>query len=162
MLIKNQNAPKYRGLPYGKATVGDCGCEAIAVYNALKLLGCGVPFEDIIAGFEALFKKGGGLLAGGRLGAMPIDVRRVLESRGLNPEGGFLKKLSEIKTEGVFIITYWNKPVKHGLHTVAVRFDGVSYTAYNLGSGEKSAESITELIPDKKHFFYGYYMKKGH
>lgn len=160
MLILNQNAPKYRDLPYGKATVGDCGCEAIAVNNALQLLGCGVPFEDIISDFEALFKKGGGLYAGGRLGAMPRDVRRVLESCGLKPTGGFLKKLSEIKTEGVFIISYWNKPVKYGLHTVAVRFDGSTYTAYNLGGGEKESSSLLELIPDKKHFFYGFYMKK--
>ncbi|MDO4815577.1 MAG: hypothetical protein Q4A83_03100 [Bacillota bacterium] len=160
MLIYNQNSEKYRDVKYGKSTLGKSGCAAIASYNALEMLGMGIPLSQIISDYERQFSRGGGLLAGGRLGALPPDVRRFLKRRGFKSKGGFLRRLLRIKAPGVFIITYWNRPFIRGAHTIAVKFDGEAYTAVNYAAGLCRKRSLVEFIPDRLHFIYGFYLPK--
>ena len=160
MIIFSQNSPNYRHMKYGKGTVGKCGCEAVAACNALEFLGRGIPFADVVKAFEMRFSNGGGFLAKGRLGATPLDVSLFLRSRGLNPESGTLRQLSEIKSPGVFIVSYWNKPFTKGIHTIAVDYDGKRYTAANYEAKLCSKERLEDFLPDRIHFLRGYYISK--
>ncbi len=161
MLIYNQNSDKYRDIKYGKSNLGKSGCAAIASYNALEMLGIGMPMPQVIAAYEKQFSRGGGLLAGGRLGALPTDIRRFLKNRKLLFCGGFLRKMLGIKKPGVFIVTYWNKPFTRGAHTIAVKFDGESYTAVNYGGGVCRKSSLAEFIPGRLHFIFGFFLPRN-
>ena len=160
MLILNQNAAELREKKYGKAQLGKCGCEAIAAYNALEFLGMGIAFDEVISAFENRFSRGGGFLAGGRLGATPADITAFLRSRGLKPKGGRLGKMQSIKEPGIFILSYWNKPFTKGIHTVAIDFDGEKYTAANYLVKLCTKGDLTDFLPDKKHYFYCTYIPK--
>ena len=73
--IFGQALPSYAEMPYGRSTIGKAGCEAIACYNVMVLLGRPMPFSEVKAYFEGLFKRGMGWMAGGMLGATPIEIR---------------------------------------------------------------------------------------
>ena len=158
MLIYNQKSEKIRNVKYGKATLGNCGCEAIAAYNAMEMLGRSMPLEEVIKGFERRFSKGGGFLAGGRLGATPRDISLFLRECGMAPKIGSLSTLSSIKAPGVFIISYWNMPITQGIHTVAVSFDGEHYTAVNYLAKLCSKDCLEDFLPRKYHFIRGLYL----
>lgn len=158
MLIYNQNSEKYRDIKYGKSTLGKSGCAAIASCNALEMLGVGIPLSEVISAYEKQFSRGGGLFAKGKLGALPMDVRRFLKRRGLRPKGGFLRRMLRIKAPGVFIITYWNKPFTRGAHTVAIKFDGREYTAINFTDRPCVKSSLADFIPGTLHFIYGFFL----
>lgn len=158
MLIYNQHDPRYRSLTYGRAKVGDCGCEAVAAYNALEMLGKPMPFGEVIRVFEHRFSHGGGFGGKGKLGASPRDLTLFFRSLGYTPQGGSLKKMQGISEPGVFILTYWNKPFTHGLHTVAIRFDGHRYTAVNYIVKLCTKEDISDFLPDKMHYFYCFHL----
>ena len=160
MLIYSQNAAGIRDIKYGKSNLGKSGCACIAAYNVLEMLGRGMPLADVISCFEGRFSRGGGLMAKGRLGATPADVSAFLRDRGLKPQGGSLRKMQAIKSAGVFVITYWNKPFTKGAHTIAVRFDGNRYTAVNYTSRPCTKDTLEEFLPDKVHYIYGYYIPR--
>ena len=125
--INGQGRPEFADIPYGRSTVGRAGCEAIACYNAMLLLGRPVPFAEVKAYFEKLFRRGLGWAAGGILGATPIEIHMFLRKQGvrftrIRSVRSFRRKRAAGKLPpGVLIVSYWNKPIiKCGFHTVAV------------------------------------------
>lgn len=161
MLIYNQNSEEFRNMKYGKSTLGKSGCAAIASHNALQMLGVGIPLQEVVSAYEKQFKRGGGLLAGGRFGAIPTDIRRFLKNRKMRFRGGFLRRMLRTKSPGVFIITYWNKPFTRGAHTIAVKFSGRDYTAVNYTGRPCTKSSLLDFIPDRLHFIFGFFIPEN-
>ena len=137
--INGQGRAEFAKIPYGRSTVGRSGCEAIACYNAMLLLGRPVPFENVKAYFEWLFRRGLGWLGMGFLGASPLEIRLFLRRNRVQfctvrSVKHFRRMLAE--RSGVLIVSYWNKPLlKYGYHTVAV--DCRAGAA--CGSGDRAA-----------------------
>ena len=125
-LLNGQGRKALGGMAFGFSSVGRAGCESIAVYNALKLLGKPRPLAEIIRDFE----KGGYMRMWGYFGAAPYFgplVRRYgAKTRLVTPAS--LRRQAEVRslTPGaVFFMTIWNRrflPHK-GLHTFAAEFD---------------------------------------
>ena len=169
--INGQGRPEFASIPYGRSTVGRAGCEAIACYNAMLLLGRPLSFEEVRAYFEKLFRRGLGWLAGGILGATPLEIHHFLKNQGIRfirirSVRGFKKKASAGKLPpGVLIVSYWNKPIiKCGFHTVAIDCRmlagssgqssrtmaggsgiGQQMTVYNFSNSSAGPEIITDL-----------------
>lgn len=137
-LLNGQGRPGLSELSFGYSHVGHAGCESIAVYNALLLLGLPQPLPDIIRAFE----KGGYMRFGGYMGAAPYFqplLRRCgAESRVIRPaRAQTLAERGELDSGAVFLAAIWNDrllPFK-GLHTFAVCHmplpDGKRWTVYN-------------------------------
>ena len=181
-LINGQGRAEYASIAYGKSTIGRSGCAAIACYNAMILSGRSMPFEEVIAYFEGLFKRGLGWLAMGLLGASPLEMRLFLRKykvpfrtvwsmRGLRkllcsqPE----QKPGGKPASGVLILTYWNKPVlKYGYHAVAVdcRCSGDApagrqftvYNRYNNSAGPERVADIGSLMEGDRRFIRAFFI----
>ena len=167
--INGQGRAAYANIPYGRSTVGKAGCEAIACYNAMMLLGRPVPFEEVKAFFERLFKRGLGWGFGGILGATPIEIHMFLKSRGVSftricSVRAFKKKdaAGELPP-GILIVSYWNKPIfKYGFHTVAIDCRGKKLLVYNRYSNSSSPDPITDLsqlMEGDRRFISSFYIK---
>lgn len=169
--INGQQLPPWRDMPYGVSDLGRAGCEAIAAYNAMALLGRPEPLGDVVSSFVGGFSRGllNGWGMGGRWGAAPWDIRRFLRERGVAFRGArTLRGLkSLIDGPGVVILSYWNRPVTGGYHTVAAAFDGERYTVYNQNCASArpvAAKSPDELMAGGWRFIHGFYIrfdKKG-
>jgi hypothetical protein len=131
--VNDQSDGKNTGvalLRLGDTVMKESGCEVIAAYNALLLLGKPVSFADT----ARLFEEKGCLMRFpfvkyGTLGVNPYDIGGVMESCGIacsHAEPG------QMCSDGLYIISYWNSPkLKDGLHTITVRTtDGICCT-YN-------------------------------
>ena len=173
-LINGQGRAEYASIAYGKSTIGRSGCAAIACYNAMILSGRSMPFEEVIAYFEGLFKRGLGWLASGLLGASPLEMRlflrkykvpfrtvwsmrslrKLLCSESVQQAGDRSERQPGGKpASGVLILTYWNKPVlKYGYHAVAVdcRCSGDApaerqFTVYNRYNNSAGPERVSDI-----------------
>ena len=185
--INGQGRPEFADIPYGRSTVGKAGCEAIACYNAMLLLGRPLPFEEVRAYFEKLFRRGLGWAAGGMLGATPIEMRLFLRKQGIRfirirSVRSFKKKAAAGRfPSGILIVSYWNKPIiKCGFHTVAIDCrtmaggnaadcrtiaggsgPGQLMTVYNLSDSSTGPEIITDLsqlMEGDRRFISGSYI----
>ena len=169
--INGQRRAQFADIPYGRSTVGKAGCEAIACYNAMMLLGRPMPFGDVKAFFERLFRRGMGWGFGGILGASPIEIRLFLKKQGIRYirircVRSFNKKTAGGQLpSGVFIVSYWNKPLlRYGFHTVAI--DCSSDLMYVFNRRNYSAETepigdISELMEGNWRFISGFYIPYG-
>ena len=112
--INGQGRAKYRYLSYGISTVGHAGCEAIAVYNALAIIGYHISFEEIKAFFEELLRGGCGWGLKGAWGVTPLEVWSALCYYHVKNEGGGLfqyDKFSKPDSPTIMIVSFWNKPI---------------------------------------------------
>ena len=149
--LNGQNLPPLAELPYGAYTVGWCGCEAIAVYNALLTLGRPQPFDEVAAELEQR-----GLLLNGLGGTHLAAARRYLERFGLDTDllgarraADYDAAFSGVKTA---LLAYWTgAKLKNTdgswnmLHTVAIAHapDG-GVTVYNAyGGSERPAYAVS-------------------
>ena len=114
----------------GRSRMRDTGCEAIALYNALRLTEQEASLARVAHGIES----GGGLITlpfvpCGKMGTNPFSLGRTA------PEGLRLQRLEtieEMDAPGVYIFSYWNgKELRRGLHTVAVTADRNGYIVRN-------------------------------
>ena len=164
--INGQGRLEYADIPYGRSTIGRAGCEAIACYNAMVLLGRPVPFADVKAYFEKLFRRGLGWAAGGILGATPIEIHMFLRKQGvrftrIRSVRSFNRKNAAGELPpGVLIISYWNKPIiKYGFHTVAVDCRTMLvYNQYNSSAGPEPITDISRLMEGNWRFIGGSYI----
>ncbi len=164
--INGQGRAEFAKIPYGRSTVGRSGCEAIACYNAMLLLGRPVPFEKVKAYFEWLFRRGLGWLGMGFLGASPLEIRLFLRKDRVRfctvrSVRHFRRILAE--RGGVLIVSYWNKPLlRQGYHTVAVdcRAAGglMVYNRFNHSVGPERISDISELMQGNWRFIRGFYI----
>ena len=121
------------GMRIGKASVGRCGCEVIAVNNVLVHLGRETSFAEL----EHLFETSGALVRApfvpaGVFGSNPYAIRRVLGSLGIRAEKVSAAEMNSVP--GAYVFSYWNPGgLFSGLHTVFSVFDGRYHTVYNYG-----------------------------
>lgn len=148
-IVNDQNGTTGQSFRYGNYPASHNGCEAIAVHNSLVLLGKNSTLSDVMHKCQQC----GAMIGRGFLGSNPYGLGKVLSSYGVAWEK---VKLSQLHRKGVYILSYWNRGMPfHGLHTVAVSYDGTVYTTYNLGS------KPTQIQPSAyaKRFICGYYLE---
>lgn len=150
-LIQNQQAPEVRTLRCGHALVGECGCGPVSVYNALCLLGRGGQGEPgpSLAEVISQFERRRALALGGRAGASPYAVPRVLRQYGLAAEpAGSPAALEALPPGGVGIVMIWNDRERtlSGAHFFAVQRaqSGKGFVGYNCQPGR--ADTLAGLI----------------
>ena len=121
-------------LKIGKADVGSCGCEIIAVYNALFLLGKECSFAKVERDFElngALTKVP--FVPIGAYGSNPYALKRMIELEGLKAE--YVNRKQLLNCPGIYVFSYWNNGgLIKGLHTIITVYDGKAFTLYNYGN----------------------------
>ena len=86
----------------------------------------------------AAFQDANAMMAFGYLGSDPRRIGTVLRNEGIPYT---CIRLDEMDKPGTYIISFWNDPITKGLHTVAVSYDGGSYTTYNYSGHENDLPS---------------------
>ncbi len=131
-LVGDQNGVRGSSFVYGKYPARHNACEAIAVHNAKVLLGVPSTLSETIARFQTLRA----MIFGGFFGSNIYKIGRVLKSYGIKYKRIFRKK--RLREDGLFIISFWNeKPLKNGIHTVALTFDETGYKTYNYYGNDR-------------------------
>jgi len=103
----------------GDTVMRESGCEVIATYNALLLLGKVVS----VAGAARRYEEKGCLVRVpfvkyGKLGVNPYDIGTVVGSYGVSYSVATPEQMCE---PGIYIISYWNNArLLDGIHTIAV------------------------------------------
>lgn len=150
-LINDQYAATGTRFSYGIHAARKNACEVIAVHNAKVLLG----WESTLSQTMADFQAAGAMIGYGLFGSNPRAIGRILHRSGI---AYGRVSLADMTRQGVYILSFWNDHAPWGgLHTVAVCYDGVRCTTYNLkGWGE-----VTSLPPAvyARRFICGYYLK---
>ena len=149
-VVCDQNGLRGRRFVYGDYPARHNACEVIAVHNARVILG----FHSALSETVTLFHGLRAMIFHGFFGSNVYKTGKVLTALGIPYEKIRLKKMTR---RGLYIISYWNeKPLKNGIHTVTVLFDGNRYTTYNLhGNGIVSREDPRQYA---KRFIVGYYL----
>lgn len=146
--INGQGRLPLAQLPYGKYTMGYCGCEVIAACNAMKMLGREYPLEDAAEYFEKH-----GLLFNGFFGTDIGSLRRFFTREGYDAEMVFGRRLRKRGTDALLersdaaILSFWtglklknNDGYWYSLHTVAVGKVPGGVELYNLNIYSRNAE----------------------
>jgi len=159
-IVYNQNAGTIPNMRYGDYSMSWNGCELIAIYNAIQLLGGNRPLSTIINDFE---HNGGMLLqpfTQGYLGSNPFYIEGYMYSLGYSGQSTVgLSLFTDWMSEGgTFIMSIWNtagKPLE-AAHTFAVQTTvsagKVTYTTYNrFGYSSDHAPDILYSMVDLLH-----------
>ena len=64
----------------------------------------------------------------GGLGSNPYAIGNVLKNEGISYSRVDINGMNK---PGIYIISFWTGPLGSPLHTVAVSYDGTTYTTYN-------------------------------
>ena len=149
--INDQNSGAVSKLRLGITEMKNNGCEVIAAYNALKILGNPRDIRAIAYNFET----DGQMLMGG-FGTNPYAVGRYFKKIGYNVktlEGDEILTKPTPKADA-YVISFWNSDdVRDMLHTVAARKtkDG-GYEVFNDGWDEpRNGERLSEYMERKKY-----------
>ena len=150
-IINDQNGTTGANFKYGMHSASHNSCETIAVHNAKVLEGMDSTLSETMWDFQSA----GAMIGDGYFGSNPYAIGKVLSNEGISYSRVGLSGMTE---PGTYIISFWNdEPLKNGLHTVAVSYDGSVYTAYNL-KGYGGIENIN-LSDYKRKFICGYYLE---
>ena len=158
-MLNGQGRKALADMRFGFSRVGKAGCESIAVYNALLLLGRPRPLADVIRDME----KGGYMRLGGHFGAVPYFaplLRRCgAEAKMIRPSA--LQRQAELRalTPGaVFLMAIWNRrfmPQK-GLHTFAAVYDpGIGgdwevFNRFNTDEQSRRYDTLRDILCNGK------------
>lgn len=141
VLLNGQGMGRLSQMRYGVSFVRRCGCECIAVYNALAFMKKKVPLSEVIFRMERY-----GIIFG-LLGSSPFCFRKVMKHFD-----------AEYTTEDfsgeAYIVSFWTKkPFLSAIHTVfCVENNGAVtvYNRYNNLAVEKIYSSLGELTHGRK------------
>ena len=150
-ILEDQNGATGDNFKYGLYSARWNACETIAVHNAKVLEGLDSSLSETMTDFQSA----GAMIGYGALGSNPYAIGRVLKKEGIAYSR---VGLNEMTKSGTYIISFWNEgaPWK-GLHTVAVSYDGSTYTAHNLGgNGEEYSISLSDY---QSRYICGYYVE---
>ena len=99
----------------------------------------------------------------GAWGAAPWDIAAYLREQGVAYRR--IRSYRELEAlahgEGVFIVSYWNKPFTGGYHTVAIRREGTRFLAYNHNCASPvpaQASGIGRFLPGRGRFISGFFV----
>lgn len=149
MYIENQHS--LSNIPFGKADMAGCGCEVIAVYNAILALGGSGKVKSLNELIHVFEKDG--MLLNGKFGTSPKALRDFLirenyDIRYTSSQG----KFDEIaRASSTCIITFFNDKydIRKQIHTVCLTKENGKYIAHNLHCNGKvygPYSSVTEFI----------------
>jgi len=116
--INGQSMGAVSGMKFGRSTVSYSGCEVIAVYNALHLLGRGQPFPEI-ARYMERFR-----ILLGFWGANLFLLGRVLRHFGLHAKRvrNRARIAAALGRGQTALFVYWvGKRFRSPVHTVCIR-----------------------------------------
>ena len=149
-IINDQNGVTGESFKYGKYMASWNACETIAIHNARVLRGMDSSLSDVMLACQLSL----GMIGDGYFGTNPYAIGNVLERYGIEYTN---VNLSDMAQEGIYIISYWNPGIPfNGLHTVAVSFDGTTYTTYNYsGYGELYYGNPADYA---RFYICGYYL----
>ena len=159
-LLNGQGRDALRELSFGHSSVGHAGCESIAVYNALALLGLSRPLPEVIRAME----RGGYMRFGGYMGAAPYFQPMLRHfgatTRAIRPAR--LQREAErgtLPTGAVFLVSIWNdrfRPYK-GMHTFTVRYvpdargDWQVWNRYNSDASSRFYRTLGDILQSGRH-----------
>lgn len=166
--LHGQKLGVVRKMRYGKHDISYCGCEIIAVYNAMKMLGMPQELNRLICEFEL---NGLTLIFPSAVfGSSPGKLRRYFDAHCVGYEYYTVKRhfIDNASRSQVGIISFWvNSYSQHpinrfssGLHTVTYSLDRQSgnvsvYNRYGNDTKPRDYKDIQELINDHR-FIAGY------
>ena len=116
--------------------------------------------------FDELLRGGCGWGLKGAWGVTPIEVWAALCLYHVKSSGGGLlqyDKFSNPDSPALMIVSYWNKPIWNGFHTVCIEYDSGSFTVYNWFNSATRAfsrGSLEEIIGSKERFIYGFVVSR--
>lgn len=150
-IINDQNGTTGNNFEYGLYDASWNACGTIAVHNAKVLKGIESSLSETMTDFQAV----GAMVGYGYFGSNPLKLGSVLSFEGIDYSRVGLNEMTE---SGTYIISFWNEnPLENGLHTVAISYDGMSYTAYNLDCyGESDPFYPSDY---STRFICGYYLR---
>lgn len=131
--INGQRSAPIANFRYGLHKYGEVGCEIIAAYNALCLLGLHPYVSEIGHRFEVC----GGQMLFGAWGTDPFSIEKMLEESGIRfrriENVNLLTTEAEKEQRVVLILSFWNQRhnIFKGIHTVTAEYENGIYKAYN-------------------------------
>lgn len=148
-------------MTYGDTDVGNTGCEAVALYNALMLKRRPKPLTDIIHDLQ----ESQTLINRGRWGTNPYKMKQIMDEYGLIYET--IESIEEAETKirsgEMLLVTVWNhwkKPLR-GIHGYLILMRGESdFYMFNRNYRKKPehANSLKEAIGDGR-YIVGYLIR---
>ena len=177
-VANGQKLCEYRDVPFGWFRVAYNGCVALSVYNALVLLGYGIPFRRIHRLFHRFWKPR-------FLGVRTWELRRALKKLDIPFREFWSGELLSAAMEpgDVAIVMSWNETVPYchftlgeeplsvlrfhtpfgGAHGVAVAYTAPGkWTVYNRYSNRDRAYvygSFREFLPYEAAFMKGFLLR---
>ena len=149
-IINDQQKDTGKNFEYGNYPASHNSCEAIAIHNAKVEKGIESTLSETIRDCQTA----GAMPIEGYFGTNPFEIGTDLDRSGLSYSR---VGINEMDKKGVYIMSYWNEWAPfNGLHTVAIKYDGSQYAAYNLlGDGQ-----VYPITPSDYSFKFicGYYL----
>lgn len=158
-IINDQGGATGKSFRFGFHPARYNACEAIAIHNALVLLGKGSA-ELTLSSVIYDVQKSGGMLRMGEWGTSPRLLGSVLKRKYGIKTSAVLNPNKPLK-DGVYIISYWNSPIRlgSGVHTVAVLSEKGELRVFNDDFCSLSEKRFKgRLLPQKYRagFIIGY------
>lgn len=150
-----ENQKDYTDLYYGAETLDFCGCEVIAVYNALHAMEInesGSPGEPSLPKLISIFEQKGITMAG-EFGTSPLAVRDFFIRRGFDVQ--MVRNESRyglvMRHCSIGILTVFNDRdrLHAGIHTMCITKDAVDgLVLHNTNGTFRTYATMKELIED--------------
>ena len=157
-VINGQGAFKFSQTAFGMGSYAHNGCGAIAIYNAMQLLGMDASLGMIT---DQIINKHG-LCIGGFFGVNASVIDDVLVERGVSCTGYWSSNdLMQNVHEGSVVIIYALNNVDNifgGLHYIAAQYVDGRFLVYNVyGKSTRTFEAYNISRPyDNAGYLYGY------
>lgn len=157
--INGQGLPPVAELPFGRYPMSYNGCEVIAAYNVLSLLGKRVPLGALAERFARR-----GMLLGGLFGTDPGALVTLLREQGWQVrlwKGKEARQFDKaLASADAAVFSYWTGRTLrrgngrwHTVHTVAVAREEGNIALYNESSRaprpNRSHDSLDEFIRER-------------
>ena len=128
------------------------GCEVIACYNALRVLGRERPLAEVAAYFERR-----GIFLNGLWGTHTAELPRYFRSLGLECTALYASRTrsaadydAAFASAGAAVFSFWNDKnrLRSGVHTVALAHRPGGIVIYNLGNLDRNENTVFDSIAD--------------
>jgi len=121
-----------------------CGCEVVAVYNAMKAANYSPSVADIVLEFQENGVIIGNHLVSGALGGNPYSISKALDAMDVKYKSIPLEQMTENSS---YILSYWNYPnsINPSIHTIAIVKTKDGYATYNY-KRNPTFQNIDEIV----------------
>lgn len=145
-MINGQGMGTVKNFRYGLFSFGWCGCEIIAVYNFLKMLGRSLPLCDIA---KEIYTYGHVLM--GFFGTNVYVLGHYLKRHGIRTQSTRRKEDFLLRAQqGQFgIVSFWTgKVLRSSVHTVAFRIGENGRTTVYNRFNNKDCEYVFDSLKE--------------